>query len=1539
MNIFNTTLILNRFRWIILASLLSFIGLNAVQAQVSIEFPKRTASPGDTVCLEARISDFTNIQRFEFQISWDSTVMDLHSIIPTKALPNLVADASNFLQIGDGTLNFKWTSTNLTDGFTIENDSVVVFTLCFKIQPGTYGLAAGININQNPATRVVIRPTDGRLLNIPLNYVRRGRVNVNVPSYAPLSINVGSTDISIGKRGCVEVTTKDFKSITKLNFGLGWDETKVKLDTIQDFGFTALTKQNFKTTVNTLILDWKSLGGVSLADGKTLFKMCFSPIVNQDVQVPLKFLPNPASVINIYSNPTSTEVELKTTEGALNIVKNAISAAPLVLTLSQKTANVGEEVCLGMTVENFNDIVAANATLQWNKATLAFKSLEIVEQKIKIDFNIGNALSAGSLPFLLTSKTTAGTTLPDKTVLANICYTVLAGSGATTGVDFTPDFGAKNNLQTIEMTPKSGGVKILALPATQPKFALRDTSTTNGATLCMNVQTLNFLEINELGYTLAWDTLVMRFKNVSNFGLTNLTAANFDMSQTNKGTLTLKWKNGIKGTTILGRKTFFTLCFDIVGLSGSFSTLKMLPNATALNVNEPTNELGIDFPSIKIQVAQAININNPVITNAGCTIGGSIKVVASGGKAPYIYTWQDGTKTDFFQNLAKGTYKLTVTDANNSKEFFSFMVDASTDKPRAIAVTETPIDCKTKQATLNALASTQAKNIVYTWTTPNGKFVSGTNTLQPIVSSAGVYVLQVRNSTNNCEDTISIFVRNKVIKASAQVIDNQQISCKDTIAMIDGSASSGENISYEWLASNGKTINNTPKITVKTGGNYTLKVRNAQGCEDVTNIKVLADTLAPKAIALAKNTLNCRDTSTILESIGSSAGTQYAYQWATTTGKLGGLITSINNKALKGGNYSLKITNQLNSCSAIAKITVVADTIQPVTRIAQPKILTCKDSIILLDAKTSSQGAQYTTEWATIDGKFLTKPTALIANAIKAGAYSLKITNTKNFCTNTFITKISEDRPLPIVKAIDKGSINCKDSVAMVDGTGSSVGAPWMHEWTTKDGKIKSGSNALIATIEKAGNYTLKVSDESTGCAAFVTIIAFSDTIAPKIRIKQPTSLSCANNQVVLDATETGAVPFKFDWQTTKEGRIAFGAENAKAIVDKIGTYTLKVTDTENFCTSQKIINVIGDFEKPIADAGSTLEMPCDKTQITLSATASSKGSDIRYRWDTKNGKIIDGKNTAQLTIGQEGKYTLLVENIKNGCFDADTVVIASEKELSRAYAGLDRTICGDTVQLQAIILNGNITGTWSALSKMPLIETPSSAITSARKLEAGDNFFLWTVSKGRCKRYDTDTLVVRRIVPPTMNADIFDLKPKSNVVFGDVLNNDLFSEDPASNQKLQFKWLNIPATGQFKAGDANGKFQFTMPLGSLSDVRWAYSICHPVCLSICDSVSVRINNQNTTIVVANTITPNGDGANDSFVIDELLNNPNAYPNSEIVIINRWGDEVFASKPYNNDWAGNNNNGQPLPTGTYYYILRMDNSKGLILKGDITVLR
>lgn len=76
-----------------------------------------------------------------------------------------------------------------------------------------------------------------------------------------------------------------------------------------------------------------------------------------------------------------------------------------------------------------------------------------------------------------------------------------------------------------------------------------------------------------------------------------------------------------------------------------------------------------------------------------------------------------------------------------------------------------------------------------------------------------------------------------------------------------------------------------------------------------------------------------------------------------------------------------------------------------------------------------------------------------------------------------------------------------------------------------------------------------------------------------------------------------------------------------------------------------------------------------------------------------------------------------------------------------------------------------------------------------------------------------------------------------------------------------------------------------------------------------------------TVVVVPSGFTPNGDGINDLFVITSLSN----YDKVELYIYNRYGNLVYESQQYENDWDGTSSkNGMDLPDGTYFYVLKLD---------------
>lgn len=86
-------------------------------------------------------------------------------------------------------------------------------------------------------------------------------------------------------------------------------------------------------------------------------------------------------------------------------------------------------------------------------------------------------------------------------------------------------------------------------------------------------------------------------------------------------------------------------------------------------------------------------------------------------------------------------------------------------------------------------------------------------------------------------------------------------------------------------------------------------------------------------------------------------------------------------------------------------------------------------------------------------------------------------------------------------------------------------------------------------------------------------------------------------------------------------------------------------------------------------------------------------------------------------------------------------------------------------------------------------------------------------------------------------------------------------------------------------------------------------------------------------LTVSNIMTPNGDGYNDHFIIQNLEN----YPGTKVIVVNREGQEVFSSDSYDNNWDGTNKYGKKLADGTYYYVVQIPGSDKLF-KGAITIL-
>ncbi|MBT1701936.1 HYR domain-containing protein [Chryseosolibacter indicus] len=90
---------------------------------------------------------------------------------------------------------------------------------------------------------------------------------------------------------------------------------------------------------------------------------------------------------------------------------------------------------------------------------------------------------------------------------------------------------------------------------------------------------------------------------------------------------------------------------------------------------------------------------------------------------------------------------------------------------------------------------------------------------------------------------------------------------------------------------------------------------------------------------------------------------------------------------------------------------------------------------------------------------------------------------------------------------------------------------------------------------------------------------------------------------------------------------------------------------------------------------------------------------------------------------------------------------------------------------------------------------------------------------------------------------------------------------------------------------------------------------------------------------IGKVITPDGDGINDTW----FLKNIEKYKENKVIIVDRWGSEIFNASGYNNEnivWNGENKAGVGVPTGTYFYTISVKLGPNMIDKrGFIELIR
>jgi gliding motility-associated-like protein len=155
---------------------------------------------------------------------------------------------------------------------------------------------------------------------------------------------------------------------------------------------------------------------------------------------------------------------------------------------------------------------------------------------------------------------------------------------------------------------------------------------------------------------------------------------------------------------------------------------------------------------------------------------------------------------------------------------------------------------------------------------------------------------------------------------------------------------------------------------------------------------------------------------------------------------------------------------------------------------------------------------------------------------------------------------------------------------------------------------------------------------------------------------------------------------------------------------------------------------------------------------------------------------------------------------------------------------------------------------------------------------------------------------------------------------------------------------VDIPSGFEVDLDESVGSMQINYQEGIEGEYQIIVEFCKQECESNCFELILDLELINDCLNEASLFfpsgfTPNGDGINDYFKISGYDECKDQYQENELIIWNRWGQEVFYEKPYQNKWGGTDKSGEPLSEGTYYFSAILDGTNSVVKTSYVVIIR
>jgi gliding motility-associated-like protein len=935
----------------------------------------------------------------------------------------------------------------------------------------------------------------------------------------------------------------------------------------------------------------------------------------------------------------------------------------------------------------------------------------------------------------------------------------------------------------------------------------------------------------------------------------------------------------------------FVTCYGTIGGSGSIES-----DGNVGQNSNPSNQSPNNFP---------ISANNKkgndgaggaggggsiIIKNANPIVGNVALFARGGNGGDQVLTYGSGGTPEAsgpggggaggFVAVANGSPTISVAGGNagttNSTQVSNFNVNGATGGAPGVVQSTSFFNLIPTNATICTGATANLSvtvvgppPVTITWyTQPFGGTAVGTGTsfTTPALSTTTTYYVGTCPSTFRVPVTVTV--------TSGTVATFAQL----------GPFCSGQSYTLPNTSSNGLTGTWSPAINTSTTTNYTFTPTAGQCGLPATMTVVINSAVTPAFTQVAPvcigtaftlpTTSTNGITGTWSPAINISATTTYSF--TPTAGQCANAATMT---VTVNPNVTPNFVQVASICSG-GSFTLSATSTNGITGTWSPAINNNATTTYSF-TPAAGQCANITTMTVTVNPNVLPAFTQ-VAPICAGGTFTLPVSSS-NGISGSWSPAINNNATTTYT--FTPAPSQCANNTTMTVSVGPPItptftqvapvcaGTVFTLPISSNEGITGIWSPAINTSATTTYSFTPAVGQCANTTAMTVTV---NQQITPTFPTYGPFCLNDVLTQVMLPETSNNGIT-----GTWNPGMLS---------TDNSGVITYTFTPNAGQCASIYTSNVTVN-ELPIINLSTAVitNENCGQSDGSINGILLSGGGG-NYQIEWNNSPQL---NTLDLVNLSSGAYTLEVEDA-NGCMSQVTVNIQDNLPPVIDASGVQiiQPSCIENGSIQGLITNGNQPFTYS---------WTNSNETSISLLDASPGSYTLTVTDVNGCSTAFGPTVLNTPTGPTASFTWSPQEPSENsqVVF----------IDNSTGTIVNYSWS---INGQSFSGEQvdytviEGEYTIQLTVTDDNGCSDTYTITLPVF---------------DGLTIPNVMTLNNDGVNDFFLIEGLKSETN------LTILNRWGEIVFSTNNYQNDWNGRDQSGALLTEGVYTYVLNAPNDK------------